>query len=281
MAKERLISTRFWSDGWIRKINPLDRYFFLYLLTNEHTNISGVYELPISTIAYETGIDERDIIKSMFPRLAPKAYYKDEWVILTNFLKHQHLDSKTVFKGVQECLNKAPKEVLSYAKSINYAYGMDTLWRGYNISNLTKTKLKPNRLGNLGELIQEQSMQYYYDEDVREIRKKKNKISKEQNNFLISIGMLWVKMATEHFGIKNEEVPIKNIYYPIRACWEREKWKYKDFQELFKYFFSSSMKEDDKISFDLCMSEKFVAKYKISSKRKPVTNVSASNEIAL
>jgi hypothetical protein len=141
MAKERLISTRFWSDGWVRSINPLDRYLFMYLLTNEHTNIAGIYELPLSTMAFESGIDERDLERSMLPKLAPKAYYKDGWVILTNFLKHQHTSSSTVLEGVKRELNQAPEVIIQYAHSIGYGEGMDTLWVGYNILNLTKPNL--------------------------------------------------------------------------------------------------------------------------------------------
>jgi len=66
MAKQRYINTKFWSDTFISELNPLDRYLFLYFLTNEHTNIAGVYELPLKTIAFETGI-ELDMLKKMNP----------------------------------------------------------------------------------------------------------------------------------------------------------------------------------------------------------------------
>jgi len=131
--KERLVNTKFWSDNWVRKINPLDRYLFIYLLTNEHTNIAGIYELPLSNMAFECGLDERDLEKTMLPRLEPKVYYKDGWVILKNFAKHQHTSSDTVVAGMQKQLNLAPKEVISFAKSIGYAYGMDRVWVRYNI----------------------------------------------------------------------------------------------------------------------------------------------------
>ena len=89
MSKTRMINTRLWNDGWVReKLNPLDRLVFIYLLTNEHTNISGIYELPISTMSFETGIEKEELNKSMLPRLEPKVFYKKGWVILINFLKH-------------------------------------------------------------------------------------------------------------------------------------------------------------------------------------------------
>ncbi len=148
MAKERLINTRFWNDNWIREINPLDRYLFLYILTNEYTNISGIYELPLSTMAYGSGLDERDLIKTMLPRLEPRVYYKDGWVIITNFLKHQHLKSKTVLIGIKSQLIGVPADVILFAKDIGYGYGIDTIWIGSNILKLeseSKSESKDTR----------------------------------------------------------------------------------------------------------------------------------------
>src|SRR6185369_4096429 len=72
VAKQRFVNTKFWSDKWVRqKLNPLDRYLFLYFLTNEHTNICGMYELPIETMAFESGLDKEDLMRSFLPRLKP------------------------------------------------------------------------------------------------------------------------------------------------------------------------------------------------------------------
>lgn len=131
--KERLLNTRFWSDGWVRKINPLDRYLLLYLLTNEHTNICGIYELSLPVMAFDTGLDERDLEKTMLPRLQPKVYYKDEWIILTNFLKYQRIKSESVMEGVRKSLNQAPKAVISYAKKVGYWDDGGMIWGSSHI----------------------------------------------------------------------------------------------------------------------------------------------------
>lgn len=141
MAKERLINTKFWNDGWIRELSPLQRYLFFYLLTNEHTNISGIYELPLSTMEYETSLSEKDL-KVILSKLQPKIYYKDGWMIITNFLKHQHLNSETVLAGIQKQISDAPQTVIEHAQSIGYGYGMDRVWVRYNISNLNIIKTK-------------------------------------------------------------------------------------------------------------------------------------------
>ena len=83
-----MIDTRFWSDNFISDLNPLDRYLFLYFLTNEHTNICGIYEVPLRRIADETGI-EKEMLTKMMKRLKGKIEYIDGWVAIRNFAKYQ------------------------------------------------------------------------------------------------------------------------------------------------------------------------------------------------
>lgn len=132
----RSVQDRFWSDGWVRKLNPLDRYLFLYLLTNEHTNWCGAYELEIGMMAFESGIDERDLERSMLPRLAPKAIYVDGWVYVPNWVRHHHAESGNLSpqqkKGVDEAWNKVPMNIRLKIKEIEeigipYGYPMDTV----------------------------------------------------------------------------------------------------------------------------------------------------------
>ena len=88
MAKQRFINTKLWSDSWVRTLKPFDRYLFLYLLTNEHTDICGIYELPLEVISFETGLPKNTLSKCM-DTLKPKVFYVDGWVWLVNFEKHQ------------------------------------------------------------------------------------------------------------------------------------------------------------------------------------------------
>jgi len=151
MSKQRYINTKFWSDAWVRKLNPLDRYLFIYFLTNEHTNISGIYELPLSTMAFETGIDVRDLTESMLPRLVPKVIYYKDWIILPNFLKHQNQGSPKVQRGIMQELSAIPTEIRENA--IGYGYPI--------ILNLTKLNLTDTKI-NFGTSA---SMKNYLEPD--------------------------------------------------------------------------------------------------------------------
>lgn len=127
MATQRYISTSFWTDKWIRTLNPSDRYLYLYLMTNPQTNIAGAYQITLDRIAFDTGYDERTL-RPMLERFqkAKKAYFfQDEWVILPSWPKHQKWEIKpTIKKGIDLILEKLPKNVKSYMISIGYQYPM-------------------------------------------------------------------------------------------------------------------------------------------------------------
>lgn len=56
MAIYRNVSMTFWTDSKIvDDFSPEDKYFYLYLLTNPHTNLCGCYEISMKQIADEMG----------------------------------------------------------------------------------------------------------------------------------------------------------------------------------------------------------------------------------
>lgn len=133
MAKQRYINTKFWSDNWVSELNPLERYLFLYFLTNEHTNIAGLYELPLRTMAFETGIDKEMLVK-MLPRFEGKVYYIEGWIFLKNFAKHQAVND-SVKKGITASMKEIPAEIRAKADSLGTASPQDPTYLNLN-SNL-------------------------------------------------------------------------------------------------------------------------------------------------
>jgi hypothetical protein len=128
MAKsQRYISTSFWTDKWIRSLDPSERYVYMYLLTNPETNIAGMYQITLDRIAFDTGYDERTL-RPMFDRFAKakKAYFvADEYIILPHWPNHQKWQvKKTIKVGIDSVINDTPKQVKDYAFSIGYQYPM-------------------------------------------------------------------------------------------------------------------------------------------------------------
>ena len=119
MAKQRYVNTHFWDDKFIIELEPLERLLFLYCLTNPLTNILGAYEISLRRIAFDTGLDN-DMVVRTFQRfeVAGKMYYRNGWLVITNFIKHQSLNPKIV-SGIRNELANIPKELVEL---VNFEY---------------------------------------------------------------------------------------------------------------------------------------------------------------
>lgn len=110
-VSQRVVNTRFWEDNYVYNLDPTQKLIFLYLLTNSHANIAGVYELNERKAANETGIDREMILKIIDKFMQDgKVYYADGYVILRNFIRHQSLNPKIMI-GIQKIIETLPENV--------------------------------------------------------------------------------------------------------------------------------------------------------------------------
>ena len=111
MSKLRSVSTQFWSDPWIEDLSASEKLLYLYLITNEKTNMLGVYELSIKKISFETGISKDTIEKAItnFEK-AGKVKYINSHIILLNFTKHQNYNTN-MKKSAIDVFNNLHKEI--------------------------------------------------------------------------------------------------------------------------------------------------------------------------
>ncbi len=69
MAIYRTVHMSFWTDPKVDDdFTPEDKYFYLYLLTNPHTNLCGCYEISMRQMVRETGYNE-DTVKRLINRM--------------------------------------------------------------------------------------------------------------------------------------------------------------------------------------------------------------------
>lgn len=116
MSKNRFINTSFWSDTWIvDHLTRDERYFFMYLLTNDKTSIAGVYELSVKMMAFETDFSPTEIAQ-MFNRLKSRVRYVDGWVVMRNGVKNQNYRNEKIRRGIELVLQQCPAECLQFVK---------------------------------------------------------------------------------------------------------------------------------------------------------------------
>ena len=141
MAIFRNIQMSFWTDPKIADdFSPEDKYFYLYLMTNPHTNICGCYEISLRQIADETGY-AKDKVERLLSHLEKDhkviAYSKESReVLLINWHKYNWTSSEKfripLGKTIQSIKNDGFKAFLMdvfngiETVSIPYQYRTDT-----------------------------------------------------------------------------------------------------------------------------------------------------------
>ena len=156
----------------------------------------------------------------------------------------------------------------------------------HRLTDTSKARLThKSQLNTKAISIKNKKMQTYtpIDESGNPLkRKSKTKINQTENRELIEVANLWQQLCSRHLQIPKEDVVMHRIYFPIRSTYDREKLNLEQFRSLFEYFFNDrDIKPESKLSFDLCLSQKYVAKWKIKNSRKVITSVSMSSEIKL
>jgi len=89
MSKYSPIYQKIWKDKDFLKSSKDAKLIFLYLTTNDAIHISGVYEIPLSTISYETGIPSATVRQVLTNGSIKNVVYdlENEMVFLVNRLK--------------------------------------------------------------------------------------------------------------------------------------------------------------------------------------------------
>lgn len=161
MALYRMVSMSFWTDAKVvEDFTPEDKYFYLYLFTNPHTNLCGCYELSLRVMANETGYSRETIerLVERFKTLHKVIDYSPETkeVLLINWYKYNWTSSEKYRKPLayeislikdgyfkqylEECFGA------SDTVSIRYQYRSDT--SNTNTNTITNTISNTNTDSN-------------------------------------------------------------------------------------------------------------------------------------
>ncbi len=113
MAKYRHVRTTFWSDPKVtEEMTPEDRYFYLYLMTNEHTTQIGVYQITRKQMAFELGysIESAKALLDRFTKHHELIVYNEETreICILNWGKYNLIKGG---KPVEDCIQKELKTI--------------------------------------------------------------------------------------------------------------------------------------------------------------------------
>lgn len=212
MARYRLVFTEIWvCDDKFQDYSPEGKLIFLYLITNDHLNESGVYKITYKTISNETDVPKskvQEVIKGELsnnvsydednnvvfvhqflkfngggnPELVKKSIEKDRKLVKTSLWKqfdnHYTTDLKPIEKPSKKdssnsisIANAKPKEKNMYEKSF------ETLWKSWPEEGRFKKKIcrmKFNVLCKAGKLEEFQKTTHGYSDYLRQQKERRN-----------------------------------------------------------------------------------------------------------
>ena len=136
MAIYRTVSLSFWTDSKVTDdFTPEDKYFYLYLFTNPHTNLAGCYEISVRQMAYETGYSKETIERLIdrFKNVHKIIDYSIESkeILLINWHKYNWTRSDKFRKPLLGEINNIKevsfkKYLIELFNGVELRYGIDT-----------------------------------------------------------------------------------------------------------------------------------------------------------
>lgn len=162
MATFRKVHTTFWSDPFVEDLSDRQKLFYLYLMTNGKTKQSGIYEISLKQMCFETGYSKSDVTELLdFLVTEKKIVYSAETneIALLNWKKWNFSKSPKILKCIQdELLEVKNKVLIKYAYSIDelsivYPYSIDTLSQEEKEEEKEKEKVQEEVQDSFSELF--------------------------------------------------------------------------------------------------------------------------------
>ena len=115
MAIYRSVNISFWTDTKVNdNFTPEDKYFMLYCLTNEHTNICGCYEISIKQMSSDLGYN-RETIEQLLNRFINihkvlDYDYDTKEIFIKNWYKYNWTSSNKIEQAIIKSINEIKSE---------------------------------------------------------------------------------------------------------------------------------------------------------------------------
>ena len=121
MDIKRSINTKVWNDPWFEELSSEDKLIWLYLLSNQYSNLLGIYEISIRRISYDTNTTPETIRKAFEGfGMVRKAFHINGYVVIINWLKNQTMNTN-MKKCVESLLKDLPSDLIKEIEALNFS----------------------------------------------------------------------------------------------------------------------------------------------------------------
>lgn len=145
----RQIHPEMWSDPWFADLSPQEKLIFIYLFSNERSSLSGLYEITLKQIAFDTCLDI-EIISAALNKFqkSGKISRQDNYIFVANLLKRHYSASPKIKVRIVGDVNNVPDcepkrvWIQRYSELIGYRYSIDTETHKIKEDKIKEDKIK-------------------------------------------------------------------------------------------------------------------------------------------
>lgn len=159
MANYRQIHTQIWRDNWFLDLEADEKLLFIYLFSNDNSNLAGLYELHEKIIALETGLATERIHEIIAKFEADKkVLYKDGIVWIVNMQKYHSNAGEKVRRNIELIVEGIPDCYVKQQYCIaNEIEPKNTLSENKNTLSHSKSNSKSNSKSKTEEKYKEET----------------------------------------------------------------------------------------------------------------------------
>lgn len=115
MSEYRKIGIRLWRSKRFAKVGETAKLMYVYFLTNPHTNTIGLYEIPLSYIPLDTGLEQRAIHRAIVDLSEAGLIAHDpenDLILIERWLDHSPITNKKHLMGaITRVLSISPSKL--------------------------------------------------------------------------------------------------------------------------------------------------------------------------
>ena len=118
--KSRIIQTRFWDDEFVSSADLYTQHLYIYLLTSQYINISGMFQLPENKVKFESKLTDKQFQDAKEQlALNRKVFFFKGWVYVVNALKNNtYRKSEDNEKAYIKELSRVPEDIALHFKNL-------------------------------------------------------------------------------------------------------------------------------------------------------------------
>ncbi len=150
MGNYRNVKMSFWTDSKVvDEFTPEDKYFYLYLMTNPHTNLCGCYEISVRQIASETGYST-DSAERLLKRLDQthdviRYFEPTKELLVLNWHRYNWAFSEKINKPLLEEIQKVKSDAFR-----EYLADLYNAREGVDVKYKPEPKVERHKYGEYG-----------------------------------------------------------------------------------------------------------------------------------